>query len=932
MTPDELRRVRELFEQATGHPPAEWERVLQAACPDDAALRQAAMNLLQRDADTQEDRTATYVEGADGLQPTVPLENAGPSAGERQPQRSHRESSADEPLPERIGPYRIQHQIGRGGMGTVLLALQEEGQFKRRVAIKLLRKGLDTADILRRFDLERQVLAALNHANVARLLDAGQTEDGRPYFVMEYIEGRAIDEYCDAQGLSVDDRLVLFRKVCSAVHYAHQNLIVHRDLKPGNILVTPEGEPKLLDFGIAKLLNPDLMQVSIMTGPALRLMTPEYASPEQVRGEPIGITSDVYALGVLLYELLSGHRPYHVATRVEQEIVRAICDTDPVPPSNAVGRTEERTRRDGTTIHVTPESVAKVRGGVPNKLRRRLVGDLDNIVLKALQKTPRRRYASAEQFSADIQRHLDGLPIIARPDAQLYRWQKFLRRNRLGVSAVGAIFLVLAVGVVGTTWQWRVATRAREHADVLRSAAQARAERLARIVDATGEELRGELRRTEGATAARRLLATTALRIAERLVAERGDDPNMVRGLAEMSLLAGDVLGSFRTGNEGDAAEALASYQQALKLLEALAAEPSAPRDVQLMLVRARSRCADLLGRLNRLEESLALYQQAVALATTLVEAADKSPDVRPYLASALDGAGDQQLNLRQRAAAEASYKAAQTTRMAVLAERPNDFDAQRAITVSANKLAKLYEDGGRLADALRERQALSAARQRLLQLEPSARARRDVMVAREKLGDVFRLLRRFDEAETEVQAAFEAAKTLSGADPADVRALTDETRIELTLSALRRDQGRFEEAESLARSSLERAQQAAASGTADAERLYMVARAHEALARAIHGKALTRAIEAYNTALEAYAGIPGSAAGNKLIASQRLATAAALGLALADAGEAAQAVAQLEQALSGISALGADEDLTYEVRQEVARARERLTELRRAE
>jgi serine/threonine protein kinase len=839
-------------------------------------------------------------------------------------------SDSKEPLPERIGPYRIQRQLGRGGMGSVLLAIQEDGQFKRRVAIKLLRKGLDTADILRRFDLERQVLAALNHPNIARLLDAGQTDDGRPYFVMEFIEGQALDDYCDSQSLPVDDRLALFRKVCGAVHYAHQNLVVHRDLKPGNIIVTSEGEPKLLDFGIAKLLNPDLMQVSVMTGPALRLMTPEYASPEQVKGEPVGITSDVYSLGVLLYELLSGHRPYKLTTRVEREIVRAICDTDPVPPSNAVGRVEDHVRRDGTTIHVTPESVAKVRGGAPAKLRRRLVGDIDNIVLKAMQKVARRRYSSAEQLSEDIQRHLDGLPIIARPDSRVYRCGKFIRRNRLGVAAVAAIFLALALGLAGTTWQWGVATRARDRAETLRSEAQARAEHLAHVVETTISELRSELRKTEGATAARRLLATAALQIAERLVNESAGDPRTVRALAEMCVLAGDVLGGIRSANQGETAEALASHQRALGLLEALAAETPADREVQIMRVRARTRCADLFGRMNRVAEALELYESAAAAARLAVGLAGSEPDARPYLASALDGAGDQHMALGQRDVAERSYLEAKTVRLAVLEDRPNDTDAQRAATVSVGKLAKLFEDAGRLDDALHERRAMLDTRARIFQAEPSARARRDLMVAHEKVGDLLRLLQRLDDAEPEVQAAMQTARDLADADPADKRAVRDVVRLELTLAALRRAQGRFDEAEALARSALDRNLEAGAGDELDAEQAYLTARAREGVARSIHGLAPARAVKAYGETLRAYASIATGDERNALIESQRSAVELALGAALADAGRTGEAIQQLGTVLSHIAALGPDDELTYEVRLEVLQARERLAELQR--
>jgi serine/threonine protein kinase len=274
------------------------------------------------------------------------------------------------------------------------------------VALKIIKRGMDSEEIQRRFKAERQILATLAHPNIARLLDGGVTEDGLPYFVMEYIDGQPIDEYCDSHKLTTKERLELFRKVCSAVQYAHQNLVVHRDLKPGNILVGSDGEPKLLDFGIAKLLNPNLSPLSLpMTATMMQILTPEYASPEQVRGEPITTASDVYSLGVLLYELLTGHRPYQLKSRIPQEIERIICESEPLKPSTVITRVEEITTSDGASGQLTPESVSQKRDGKPDTLRKRLAGDIDNIVLKSLRKEPQRRYTSVEQFSEDIRRH-----------------------------------------------------------------------------------------------------------------------------------------------------------------------------------------------------------------------------------------------------------------------------------------------------------------------------------------------------------------------------------------------------------------------------------------------------------------------------------------------------------------------------------------------
>jgi Protein kinase domain len=317
------------------------------------------------------------------------------------------------------------------------------------VAIKIVRPALAGATLIRRFHHEREIMAGLDHPNIARLFDAGTTEDGMPYFVMEYVEGQTIDSWCNERKLNVTERLELFRSVCSALQYAHQKLVVHLDLKPGNILVNSEGIVKLLDFGIARLLQPHGEEgVTAYTMTLLQGMTPEYASPEQVQGMPISTASDVYSLGVVLYELLTGHRPYRMKSRILLEVARVICEEEPTQPSMIVTQSEEI---------ATPEAVSEVREGSPARLRRRLEGDLDNILLKALRKEPARRYSSAEQLNEDLRKHLGGFPVTAREDTLGYRVQKFVRRNRVGVIAGAFVAATLFAGVITTLWQARLA-------------------------------------------------------------------------------------------------------------------------------------------------------------------------------------------------------------------------------------------------------------------------------------------------------------------------------------------------------------------------------------------------------------------------------------------------------------------------------------------
>lgn len=407
------------------------------AAGGDAALRDAVAALLA-DADA-----ATFFE-------SPALEFAAPFLAELPPDRPADLDPAAAGSP--IGPYRILREIGHGGMGTIYLAERADRQYEKTVALKLLR-GWSAANehLVRRFLEERQILAALDHPDIARLLDGGVTPDGLPWFAMEYVDGVPIDRYCDERRLSIESRLELFCRTCAAVQYAHRNLVVHRDLKPANILVTAEGGVKLLDFGIAKLLGTDAVDASAsLTVTGERVMTLQYASPEQIRGDPITTACDVYALGVLLYELLTGRHPYRLATREPHDVARAILEQEPERPSDTVLRVGEASGGGAAAGDIAPA-----------KLARRLRGDLDTIVLTAMQKDPARRYGTAEQLEADVRRHVAGLPVRARPDSRLYRTQKFIRRHRVGVTvAAGVTLLVVGFAFVTAVQSVRIRLQA----------------------------------------------------------------------------------------------------------------------------------------------------------------------------------------------------------------------------------------------------------------------------------------------------------------------------------------------------------------------------------------------------------------------------------------------------------------------------------------
>lgn len=364
------------------------------------------------------------------------------------------ESEAEDPnVGRRVGPYRLTRELGRGGMGAVYLAERADGAFEQQIAIKLVPAGARNRRIVERFEGERQILAQLEHPYIARLLDGGTAADGLPYFVMEHVAGRPIDAFCDERQLTTTERLTLFRDVCAAVESAHRRLVVHRDLKPSNILVTDDGVPKLLDFGIAKILEPDTTPGEAFTAAGERVMTPEYASPEQVRSEPVSTATDVYALGLLLYEVLTGHRAHRLSSHRPDEVERVVCRDTPERPSTVVTDDPETNVEEASSR--SAEEVSRARGTVPLRLRRRLTGDLDNIVMMALRKEPERRYGSVAELSEDVRRHLEGLPVAAHADSWLYRSRKFARRHAFSLVAALLVALSLVGGLVATTVQAR---------------------------------------------------------------------------------------------------------------------------------------------------------------------------------------------------------------------------------------------------------------------------------------------------------------------------------------------------------------------------------------------------------------------------------------------------------------------------------------------
>ena len=458
MTPERWALVRQIFDATLERPAAERSAYLDQACGGDADLREEIQALLS----SYEESTQFLNKPVAQLDQTLISKSLFEDNTLLSQTALYAEDDPSDYQPgHRIGQFELRRRIGRGGMGAVYEAVRAEQDFNHKVAIKLVRRGMDTHEILRRFRMERQMLASLNHANIARLIDGGSTDDGIPYLVMEYVEGTPIDRYCEQNHVSITERLKLFRQVCSAVQYAHQNLIVHRDIKPGNILVTGDRTAKLLDFGIAKVLRPGLSPGdSQQTQIYMRPMTIDCASPEQVRGDTITTASDIYSLGVLLYRLLTGRSPYAVAQRDFQSLREAILEGKLERPSDVVLTDDTMAVPDSTLQMRAPDAAAsgESREASRKRLQRKLAGDLDNIILKARGRTPEGRYAPSDQFPEDIGRRLEGLPVVARGDKPGYRAGKFLSRHKAGViAALAGLALLVAAAIAN----WEAAAEVR---------------------------------------------------------------------------------------------------------------------------------------------------------------------------------------------------------------------------------------------------------------------------------------------------------------------------------------------------------------------------------------------------------------------------------------------------------------------------------------
>jgi serine/threonine protein kinase len=589
--PERWRQIKGILSGALETDPSRQATFLDQACADDPLLRAEIETLLSFSNDVNDNRlnsTGSRLMVIEAVADT---------------------QSSDTRIGRRFGPYQIIEEIGVGGMGEVYRAFRADDEYQKEVAIKVVQAGQNSKFVIARFKNERQVLASLDHPNIARLLDGGTSEEGVPYLVMELIEGLPINEYCDEQKLSVHDRLELFLQLCSAVQFAHQRLIVHRDLKPSNILVTSDGTPKLLDFGIAKIIGPSASEVCEFTLSIFQPLTPAYASPEQIKGETITTVSDVYSLGVLLYELLTGHAPYRTSSQAAHEIANAVCEQQPGRPSLAIWRTE-RHEKHGRILETTPASVSGARGTTPEKLNRLLRGDLDNVILTGLRKEPQQRYSSVEQFAGDIRRHLDRLPVAASSGTLFYRMSKFVRRHQAGVLTALIILLIAITGLVAILYE---ADKARQN--------QLRAERRFNDVRVLANslvfEVHDAIKDLAGATPARRLLVEKALQYLQSLSQDAGGDSSLQNEVATAYEKVGDVQGNPDFPNLGDTVGALASYRHALALRQSLAGAV-ADQEMQANLAGDYGRIGMMLELQGDNNSALGYYRQEFAIAENL--------------------------------------------------------------------------------------------------------------------------------------------------------------------------------------------------------------------------------------------------------------------------------------------------------------------------
>ncbi|MCY7345604.1 MAG: protein kinase [Pyrinomonadaceae bacterium] len=718
--------------------------------------------------------------------------------------------NGDSVIGTQIDKYKIIGALGAGGMGAVYLAERADGAFKQKVALKLIKRGMDSDAVLQRFYNERQILASLEHPNIAHLVDGGTTSDGLPFFVMEYVEGETIIEYAKRENLAFEEKLNLFREVCAAVSFAHQNLVVHRDLKPSNILVTKDGKAKLLDFGIAKLFK---SETAAETVTQIQIFTPEYASPEQVRGEKLTTATDIYSLGAILYELLTGARPYKSAGKNISEIIRAVCETEPVRPSSVISRptaiesneTSENQRRKTNGKAQPTNSQFFLRR--PKLLK----GDLDNIILKSLRKEPARRYTSVEQFSEDLRRHQVGLPVTASADTWNYRARKFIKRNRIGVAAAGLIFVTLLAGLSATIYQAQIAHRER-------AKAERRFNDVRRLANSFMFEINEEIEKSP--LKARELLVTRALEYLDNLAQESENDTDLQSELAAAYEKIGNIQSEIFNPGAGKTSDALVSQQKSLQIREKLFQAEPLNINRGLDAAKSLSNVGDILSMTGRVAEAAESYRQGIRLNENLLALDEKNIHVRQGLARNYARLGQAVLRSGSLSQALENYHRALDIFSRLSAESPNDVSLARSLSIIFSYIGYVKMEMGAASEAVDFfGRALSLMEKNLSADGDNRQARGDVGTAHLWLGIALSELGRADESLAQIRRALEIQTAIYNADT-----------------------GNFGEQNALADCYLELGRALAAKAKTDGERRLPAA-----------GTGFNEAIAAYETAIKNY-------------------------------------------------------------------------------
>ena len=711
MNPERWQLVEQTFHTASELAGSERASYLDCVCAGDAELRQELETLLAEDQ-------------------TPPLDVA--VAIEREAQELFRDESEAAWVGRSVGPWRITGLVGQGGMGAVYGAIRDDGEFELQVAIKVLRFGMASPAETARFRQERRILARLEHPHIARLLDGGEIpvqpySTNLPYIVMERVEGAPITTYCHEHGLKTEEKLKLFLQVLEAVGYAHQKLVLHRDLKPENILVTPEGMVKLLDFGVAKLLEADSM-AGVQTATTLVALTPEYASPEQIRGEPLSATTDVYSLGVVLYELLGERRPYSFRKTDALEVARVICEVQ--PPSLG------------------------------------LDDDLNTLAAKAMEKEPAMRYGSVEQFAGDVRRYLAGLPLMARKPSASYRAWKFLRRNRVSVALAALALAGVAGGLVASIYEARRADR--------------RFNQVRQIANTFVFEVYDAINRVPGATKARELVAGKALGYLEGLEREAGGDPELQFELGTAYRKLADVQGRATAPNLGDTVTALANYKRAERLLRQAAAARRKMEPAQLELVGILLQQGKIHAYTGDRAQASVCYRSARDAAEALEKRAAVSAQARQHLASLLMAVSDlQRASGDLKGAFDASERAVKLLER-LAGEEPDSVEVRQnlAIALSSNSRAKAFSNDLEGARQARQR-SLQLLEQLRNSLPQDTGIQRDLMIGYGGLGDILGspVLPSLGDragAERAYRQAAALAESMAAADPNNRRAQAD--------------------------------------------------------------------------------------------------------------------------------------------------------------